>query len=62
MASTDTQDSNTGNKTSGSKARHLRVPDIIWGAASAKAEADGFKIAEVNRMLLHKYAKGEITL
>jgi antitoxin component of RelBE/YafQ-DinJ toxin-antitoxin module len=62
MASTDTQDSNTGNKTSGSKVRHLRVPDIIWGAANAKAEDQGFRMSDVIRVLLHRYANGEIDI
>lgn len=44
------------------KIRHVRVADDPWITAATRANEDGETISTVVRILLRKYAKGEIDL
>lgn len=43
--------------TPGTPRRTIRVPDALWDAASAKAEARGENLSEVIRAALERYVR-----
>lgn len=45
-----------------SRVRHVRIPDDPWITAATRANEEGETISTVVRILLRKYAKGEIEL
>lgn len=45
-----------------STVRHIRIKNNLWIRACQRATRDGFKISEVIRVLLHRYANGEIDI
>lgn len=45
-----------------SRVRHVRIPDDPWILAAQRANDEGETISTVTRILLRKYARGEIDL
>lgn len=45
-------------KPTGTKIRHVRVPDRIWIAAAKRAEEEGAALSEIIRERLRDYAEG----
>jgi predicted DNA binding CopG/RHH family protein len=41
----------------GTTLRNVRVPDELWDAAKAKADAEGRNVSEVVRTLLEKWLR-----
>jgi hypothetical protein len=37
--------------------RHMRIPDELWDAAMAKADAEGTSVSDVVRELLSRWVK-----
>lgn len=44
------------------RVRHVRIPDDPWVPAATRANDEGETISTVVRILLRRYAKGEIDL
>jgi antitoxin component of RelBE/YafQ-DinJ toxin-antitoxin module len=56
MATTATNDRGYG------RTRHIRVRDELWSRAYQRAQDQGFRMSDVIRVLLHRYANGEIDI
>ena len=40
-------------------AHNIRVPDPLWSAVKAKAEAEGLHVSEAIRKIMQEYTEGE---